>query len=63
MVNIHLSLSQWYMERRPKFVEQQANSFEAFLDELEIGECYPENEGLARKIIQTLQSKYNLLDL
>lgn len=59
--------SQWEIEwertRRPRFIDRERTSFEAFLDELEIGECYPENEGLARKIIQTLQSKYNLLDL
>lgn len=50
-------------KRRPHFVEIEKNSFEAFLDEIEIGECYPENEQLARQIIEKLQRKYNLLNL
>ena len=62
MKKSHLEI-EWERKRRPQFVDAERNSFEAFLDEIEIGECYPENEELARKIIKTLQSKYNLLNL
>jgi hypothetical protein len=51
----------WYIKRRSHFVECEKNSFEAFLDEIEIGECFPENEELAKKIIDTLKQKYNLI--
>ena len=51
----------WYIKRRPQFVEREKNSFEAFLEEIEIGECFPENEELAKKIIDTLKQKYNLI--
>jgi hypothetical protein len=51
----------WYIKRRPQFVERGKHSFEAFLDEIEIGECFPENEELAKKIIDTLKQKYNLI--
>ena len=51
----------WFAKRRPQFVDREKNSFEAFLDEIEIGECFPENEELAKKIIDTLKQKYNLI--
>lgn len=62
MKKSHLE-TEWYRKRRPQFVARERNGFELFLEEIEIGECYPENEELARKIIKTLQSKYNLLNL
>ena len=51
----------WYIKRRPQFVQREKNSFEAFLVDIEIGECFPENEELAKKIIDTLKQKYNLI--
>lgn len=57
--------SKWLREldikRRPYWADRQANSFEAFLEEIEFEECYPENEHLAKKIIDTLKQKYNLI--
>jgi hypothetical protein len=51
----------WFAERRPQFVDSEKNSFECFLEEIEIGHCFPENEELAKKIIDTLKQKYNLI--
>lgn len=53
--------TKWYIQRRPHFVDAQKTSFEAFLGEIEFGECFPENEELAKKIIDTLKQKYNLI--
>lgn len=55
--------TKWYIQRRPHFVDAEKNSFEAFLEEIEFGECFPENEKLAKKIIDTLQKKYNLINI
>ena len=52
---------EWLAKRRPFFVDREKNSFECFLEEIEIGDCFPENEALAMKIIETLKQKYNLI--
>ena len=52
---------EWFAKRRPFFVDCEKTSFEAFLESIEIGDCFPENEYLAKKIIDTLKQKYNLI--
>lgn len=49
----------WFLERRSFFVDSEKNSFEVFLDEIEIGDCFPENEYLAKKIFCLLRKRYN----
>jgi hypothetical protein len=51
----------WFAKRRPQFVEREKNSFECFLEEIEIGDCFPENEALAKQIIDKLKQRYNLI--
>lgn len=46
---------------RPHRIDSQANSMEAFLEEIEICDPYPENEHLAIKIIDELKKKWNLM--
>lgn len=55
------SLAKWESKRRPQFVDSEATSFKVFLEEIEIGHCYPENKHLAIKIIEELKKKYSLM--
>jgi hypothetical protein len=51
----------WYINRKQQFVDNERLSFQAFLDKIESGECFPENEDLAKRVIDILKQKYNLI--
>lgn len=51
----------WFLDRRPYFVDRERNSFEVFLDEIEIGDCFSENADLAKRIVCKLMERFNLV--
>lgn len=47
---------------KEQWADREATTFGAFLDDLDIMEGFPQNEHLARQIIERLQKMYNLID-
>ena len=50
------------MLTKEQWADREATSFGAFLDELNFMDGYPQNEHLARQIIEKLQKMYNLIN-
>ena len=47
---------------KEQWADREETCFGAFLDELDICDGHPQNEHLARQIIEKLQRMYNLID-
>lgn len=54
-------LKEYKAKKRPFYVDAQKTTYEAFIDEIEFDEAYPENEYMAIKVIEMLKQKYNLI--
>lgn len=61
MINESKWLKEYRKKKRPFYVDAQKTTYEAFIDEIEFDEAYPENEQLAIKVIEMLKKKYNLI--
>lgn len=47
---------------KEQWADREKTTLDAFLDDLDIMDGYPENEHLARKIIEKLQRLYGLIN-
>ena len=50
------------MMTKEQWADREALTFSAFLDDLDMTDGYPQNEHLARQIIEKLQKMYNLIN-
>ena len=50
------------MMTKEQWADREATCFEAFLCNLDIMDGFPQNEHLARQIIEKLQKMYNLIN-